>query len=103
MLFRSVKGWLAKALSVSRGPQWVCDKCQQIHQTWQPVCENCESFDTLSWIVPPTQDVPSPTGVQMLPLIIGEPARARTEDPVEDGDLIVDVEPLDESDAPPRP
>src|SRR6056297_1355779 len=29
-----VKGWLARALSAPRGPQWVCDKCQHIHSQW---------------------------------------------------------------------
>ena len=25
-----VRGWLTRALSAPRGPQWVCDKCQQV-------------------------------------------------------------------------
>ena len=40
-----VRGWLAKALTVSRGPQWICGNCQHIHAEWEPFCENCESFD----------------------------------------------------------
>ena len=44
-----VRGWLAKALGASRGPQWVCDKCNHVHATWAPVCENCGAFDTLDW------------------------------------------------------
>ena len=48
-----VKGWLARALTAPRGPQWVCDKCHAIHDGWQPVCDNCGSFDTLSWKTPP--------------------------------------------------
>jgi HemY protein len=66
-----VKGWLAKALMVSRGPQWICDNCQHIHAGWKPICENCKSIDTLAWKRPPDSEVSTATGVQMLPLIVG--------------------------------
>lgn len=66
-----VKGWLARAISVPRGPQWICDNCQHIHNEWKPICENCSGFDTLEWKRPPLSKVASPTGVQMLPLIVG--------------------------------
>tara|TARA_R110002049_G_scaffold117332_2_gene270433 strand:+ start:7413 stop:8888 length:1476 start_codon:yes stop_codon:yes gene_type:complete len=66
-----VKGWLARALNVSRGPQWICDNCQHIHAEWKPICENCKSFDTLAWKTPPLSEVAMPGGVQMLPLIVG--------------------------------
>ncbi len=66
-----VKGWLARALSAPRGPQWVCDKCNHIHAEWEPVCSNCASFDTLSWKSPPQSEIAAPTGVAMLPLIVG--------------------------------
>lgn len=72
-----IKGWLGKALTVSRGPQWICDNCHNLHADWVPICENCESFDTLSWEMPPAAEVTTPTGAQMLPLIVGaldEPA-----------------------------
>jgi HemY protein len=66
-----VKGWLARALSAPRGPQWVCDSCHHIHAEWVPVCENCHAFDTLSWTAPPAAKVTSATGIEMLPLIVG--------------------------------
>lgn len=66
-----VRGWLARALNAPRGPQWVCDNCHHIHAEWRPICENCDSFDTLSWRRPPAPEVTTATGVQMLPLIIG--------------------------------
>ena len=66
-----VKGWLARALSAPRGPQWVCDNCHHIHAEWVPACENCQSFDTLSWTAPPESSVTTSTGVEMLPLIVG--------------------------------
>lgn len=66
-----VRGWLARALTAPRGPQWCCDKCQHIHARWAPVCENCAAFDTLSWRAPPDSSGPSATGTEMLPLIVG--------------------------------
>ena len=67
-----VKGWLAKALSAPGGPQWVCDECQNVHTSWTPICKRCESFDTLSWVAPPAPEVSTSTGVEMLPLIVGD-------------------------------
>jgi len=66
-----VRGWLAKALSVPRGPQWVCENCNHIHAEWAPVCENCASFDTLSWKTPEMPEITSLTGAHMLPLVVG--------------------------------
>ena len=98
-----IKGWLARALTVSRGPQWICDNCQHIHTNWKPVCENCHSFDTLAWKTPPMSEVAMPGGVQMLPLIVGsasdnqvvpvEPSTTTsksTSDDIEEAELIVD-------------
>jgi len=86
----AVKGWLAKALTAPRGPQWVCDSCHNIHAEWAPVCENCQSFDTLSWKTPPTTENVSSTGVEMLPLIVGALENA------EDAETPVDVTPVSE-------
>ena len=66
-----VRGWLARALTAPRGPQWVCDNCKTIHSEWTPVCNTCESFDTLSWTSPPQGDMVLPAGAEMLPLIVG--------------------------------
>lgn len=66
-----VRGWLARALTASRGPQWVCDNCQSIHTHWAPVCSHCAGFDTLSWRVPAEGEVAMPAGMEMLPLIVG--------------------------------
>ena len=66
-----VRAWLTKALSASRGPQWVCENCSQVHGTWEPVCSNCQSFDTLSWKEAPKSEVASTSGADMLPLIVG--------------------------------
>ncbi len=82
-----VKGWLAKALTVSRGPQWVCDNCSHIHGAWMPVCENCESFDTLTWKTPPMAEMATPTGMQMLPLIVGA-LEDKSEDDIPEAEIV---------------
>ncbi len=71
-----VRGWLTRALTASRGPQWVCDNCQHIHANWAPVCSNCDGFDTLSWRVPAEGEVAMPGSTGMLPLIVGLPKPA---------------------------
>lgn len=65
-----VRGWLAKALTAPRGPQWCCDKCQSIHGEWHPICDNCGGFDTLSWREPVESIGPSATGAELLPLMV---------------------------------
>lgn len=95
-----VKGWLARALSSPRGPQWVCEKCHHIHAEWVPVCENCHAFDTLSWTSPPESSVTSSTGLEMLPLIVGrleDQSQAEDPDPLE-GD-VEDAEVVDDDNA----
>jgi HemY protein len=75
-----VRGWLTKALTASRGPQWVCDNCGTVHANWGPVCNHCHGFDTLSWKTPPAAEFTMPGGVEMLPLLVGKPGeRAETE------------------------
>jgi HemY protein len=75
-----VRGWLAKALTAPRGPQWVCDSCQTVHGRWVAVCENCGSLDTLSWREPTATSAPSPTQTEMLPLIVGAAAARAARD-----------------------
>jgi len=75
-----VRGWLTKALTAPRGPQWCCDKCQAIHATWGPICENCGGFDTLTWREPPENIGPSATGAELLPLLVSAP-KTEPEDP----------------------
>jgi HemY protein len=63
-----VRDLVARAIAAPRGPQWVCDKCHAIHDGWQPVCNNCGSFDTLSWTTPPATAA-SPVLAELLPLM----------------------------------
>lgn len=66
-----VKAWLAKALTASRGPQWICDNCAQVHRAWVPVCTNCDGFDTLAWKTASDGHAIAGTSAAMLPLIVG--------------------------------
>jgi len=68
-----VRGLVARAIAAPRGPQWCCDKCQATSATWAPVCDNCGSFDTLSWRDPPASAGTPPTLAELLPLMEARP------------------------------
>lgn len=90
-----VRGWLARALTASRGPQWICETCHNIQTDWTPLCDNCGGFDTLSWREPTEREAPLPHGAQMLPLIVGggpEPAREAEAAPETEADAVPDAE-----------
>lgn len=88
----AVRGWLTRALSAPRGPQWVCDRCHSIHATWTPVCGNCQAFDTLSWKRPPEDAAPVASAAERLPLLV-EPAGQTAEDPVDTPEIeVIDPE-----------
>ena len=74
-----MRGYLARALTASRGPQWVCDKCHNVMADWSPTCDSCSSFDTLTWREPDSiRPVATATrGAEMLPLLVGAPKHAR--------------------------
>lgn len=88
-----VRGWLTKALTSSRGPQWVCEKCQNIHAEWTPTCTNCGAFDTLSWKVPVTSETAMPASTEMLPLLVGSPKEDGAVVVVSDAEIIEDETP----------
>lgn len=71
-----VRGWLARALTAPRGPQWVCDNCQSVASEWSAVCPNCGAFDTLFWRTPSGDTARMPGSTEMLPLIVGAPDEA---------------------------
>lgn len=83
-----VRGWLTRALTASRGPQWVCDNCQSVHTNWGPVCHNCGGFDTLTWRVPTEGEVAMPASTEMLPLIVGKQPEPETEVADNEDDII---------------
>lgn len=68
-----VRGWLTRALTAGRGPQWICDNCQHVQGEWAPTCANCDGFDTLSWREAAAAPVGLPNSAEMLPLIVGRP------------------------------
>jgi HemY protein len=76
-----VRGWLAKALGASRGPQWVCGACNHIHAAWEPVCDNCGAFDTLDWRTPPQKEDAGLADSAMLPLIVGSIGSGNRDEP----------------------
>lgn len=79
-----VRGWLTRALTASRGPQWVCDKCHNVMHAWSPVCDSCGGFDTLTWHEPEgarSTASTTPTGAEMLPLLVGAPKNRRGDAP----------------------
>ena len=86
-----VRGWLTRALTAPRGPQWVCDNCQHIHANWGPVCTNCHGFDTLSWRTPPMGEVAMPGGTEMLPLIVGPSAAEAKQSETTDAEILADT------------
>ncbi|MBD3801694.1 MAG: heme biosynthesis protein HemY [Rhodobacteraceae bacterium] len=87
-----VRGWLARALTAPRGPQWCCDKCQNIQADWSPVCDNCGGFDTLSWREPQKGAAPLPHGAEMLPLIVGKPSEPVVEAEIPEAEIVDGVE-----------
>ena len=81
-----VRGYLAQAVTASRGPQWVCENCQKVHSNWQAVCDNCGSFDTVGWDRPPDDGRAMPENSEMLPLIVGTPEEEPVSELFETGD-----------------
>ncbi|WP_419538820.1 heme biosynthesis protein HemY [Paracoccus shandongensis] len=78
-----VRGYLARALTASRGPQWVCDKCHNVMADWSPTCDSCGGFDTLTWREPDSvRPVATATGAEMLPLLVGAPRHEPVAEPV---------------------
>lgn len=94
-----VRGWLTRALTASRGPQWTCENCGMIHAAWVPVCENCGSFDTLAWKTAPAGEIAMPRSTEMLPLIVGKsaepPAPAIVTDEIDPSQVPEDITPPD--------
>ena len=96
---RVVRGWLVRAVTASRGDQWVCSACGHVHEDWRPVCTNCESFDTLEWAEVRQSQAALAGPAQMLPLIVGALEDQRDAD---DAEVVEVVEP-EAGDTPPVP
>ncbi len=85
-----VRGWLTRALSAPRGPQWICEKCNDVHSAWAPVCENCGAFDTLAWKTAPYAADAGYDQSAMLPLLVGRDDAAQAE-MAEDASVTIDA------------
>ena len=83
-----VTGWLAKAVSASRGNAWLCDKCGHMHAEWAPVCDNCSGFDTIGWSEAPQTEDSKTMAAAMLPLIIG--SQISNDESVDDAGEIIE-------------
>lgn len=94
----TVRAWLTRALTAPRGPQWICENCGTIHAQWVPVCENCDSFDTLAWKAPATSEIAMPPSTGLLPLIVGSIEDQGDADPAEEASA--DKAPASEASAP---
>ncbi len=82
-----VRAYLARASQASRGEQWVCDHCGEVHTEWEAVCHNCKNFDTLEWKIPP-EGTDSDAGIGvLLPLLMSS-----SKDSDETADEIIEVE-----------
>jgi HemY protein len=79
---------MARAMTAPRGPQWCCDKCHAIHGQWAPICDNCGGFDTLSWREATETTGPSPTGTELMPLIVGQSPAPPSEAADEEAEII---------------
>ena len=67
-----VRALLSKAVNAPRGPQWICDKCNNIHADWAPVCGNCGAFDTLTWREPEGGETAQPVVAGLMSLRVGK-------------------------------
>ncbi len=97
-----IKGWLARALSAPRDPQWVCEKCHKAHAEWHPVCDGCNGFDTFAWTRLPEAATAMVTGAEMLPLIVGQP-EPEVDAIVDEAPEITDATVIDEATSPQPP
>lgn len=89
-----VRAILAKALSASRGDQWVCSSCGHAHIEWSPTCHNCSAFDTLEWKQPAESEAEPMDAV--LPFIVGAiPIETAPEPDAEP--IIIDAEVVDDN------
>ncbi|MCH2163646.1 MAG: heme biosynthesis protein HemY [Marinovum sp.] len=85
-----VRGWLTRALSASRGPQWICDVCNTAAVVWSPICEVCGGFDTLTWRTAPAPEQSKLASSDVLPLLVGADGVASESNivVVEDADVV---------------
>ncbi|MCY4446224.1 MAG: heme biosynthesis protein HemY [Rhodobacteraceae bacterium] len=80
-----VQTLLAKALTAANGPQWVCNTCQYVHENWEPICSNCQDFDSIWWQRNDKANQKLVSSIKLLPM--------RNDDDNSKGDLEEQVKP----------
>lgn len=51
----AARAWLEMAAEAPAAAAWCCDVCGHRDDIWQPLCPQCDSFNSLSWRVPDQQ------------------------------------------------
>lgn len=51
----AARAWLEMAAEHSAVPAWCCDVCGHRDEIWQPLCPQCDSFNSFSWRLPDLQ------------------------------------------------
>jgi len=69
---QKIRDLLNSAITATRGPQWVCRKCNTVHADWEPVCVNCSALDSLEWKVPPKDPTDFTVSEDLLPFLANE-------------------------------
>ncbi|MEM6578840.1 MAG: heme biosynthesis HemY N-terminal domain-containing protein [Pseudomonadota bacterium] len=81
-----VKAYLAKALTASAGPQWICEVDGKAYPEWQPVTDG--GFDTLTWKTAPASEVMTGNAAGMLPLIVGAIEDQRDDTDIAEAEIV---------------
>ena len=45
----AAREWLQRAAEGEPDPAWMCERCGTAASAWQPLCPQCDSFDSLVW------------------------------------------------------
>ena len=63
-----IRSWLTKAVYAPKAPNWICKACGT-QVDWDPICSECDGFDTIRWQRPPLyrEDIDR---TRLLPLIM---------------------------------
>lgn len=51
----AARAWLEMAADAPASAVWCCDVCGHRDEIWQPLCPQCDSFNSLSWRIPDIQ------------------------------------------------
>jgi len=69
----TIQTLLGRAVSAPRGAQWQCSGCHQTAAAWEPLCGNCQGFDSLVWQTAPSTGEGNALLADMVPRILPGP------------------------------